>query len=130
MKKKHLRLIRVTLGLLSISFGSWIFFSIFKDNVVFYYTPSEILQKHPAPSKKMRLGGIVKNGSIQREGHHLLFVMTDTKQEITVSFSGITPSLFQEGKGAVADGSLGPNGTFQATRILAKHDENYRPPKV
>ena len=101
----------------------------FQSNLVFFYTPSQVAQ-HEAPSgRSFRIGGMVENGTLQRDGTNIRFVVTDTAQSVPVRYTGILPDLFKEGKGVVAQGQL-DNGVFVAREILAKHDENYVPPEA
>jgi cytochrome c-type biogenesis protein CcmE len=101
----------------------------FQENLVFFHTPSEVIEGKAPNGRTFRIGGMVEQNSIQREadGITVRFAITDTAKAIPVSFRGALPDLFQEGKGAVAQGTLGPDGTFHATEVLAKHDENYMP---
>jgi len=111
-----------------------IFFIILKsleENVVYFFSPTEIYNKSDISlSKKLRVGGLVKEGSIRREKDEINFIITDLKNEIVVSYKGLVPNLFSEGKGVVAEGKLNDKKYFIADKILAKHDENYMPPEV
>ena len=110
-----------------------IFFTLksLKDNVVYFLSPTEIHNKSDISfNKKIRVGGLVKMGSIKREGNITNFIITDLQNEIVVSYNGIVPNLFSEGKGVVAEGKLKDKKYFIADKILAKHDENYMPPEV
>lgn len=101
----------------------------FQQNLVFFHTPSEVVEGKAPTGRTFRIGGLVEQGSVRREpdGVTVRFTITDTAKVIPVSFRGALPDLFQEGKGAVAQGMLGADGTFNATEVLAKHDENYMP---
>lgn len=101
-----------------------------RDQIVFFYSPSDVVSKDVAPGQSIRLGGLVKDGSWVRDGQNNSFVVTDGATDISASYVGILPDLFREGQGVVAEGSLGPEGSFQATNVLAKHDENYVPKEV
>jgi len=102
-----------------------------EDNVIYFLSPTEIHNKSDiAYSKKIRVGGLVKAGSINKEGNMINFIITDLKNEIVVSYTGLIPNLFSEGKGVVAEGKLNDKKYFIANKILAKHDENYMPPEV
>ena len=102
-----------------------------EDNVVYFLSPTEIHNKSDISlNKKIRVGGLVKMGSINREENIINFIITDLKNEIIVSYNGLVPNLFSEGKGVVAEGSLNDKKYFIADKILAKHDENYMPPEV
>ena len=110
-----------------------VFFTLrsLKDNVVYFLSPTEIHNKSDISfNKKIRVGGLVKIGSINKEGNMVNFIITDLKNEIIVSYSGLIPNLFSEGKGVVAEGKLNDKKYFIASKILAKHDENYMPPEV
>jgi len=110
-----------------------VFFTLrsLKDNVVYFLSPTEIHNKSDISfNKKIRVGGLVKEGSISKEGNIVNFIITDLKNEIVVSYSGLIPNLFSEGKGVVAEGKLNDKKYFIANKILAKHDENYMPPEV
>ena len=102
-----------------------------RDNVLYFYSPSDVVAKHVQPDVAFRIGGLVKQGSIRRgKGADIGFVVTDGRTDIPVQYEGILPALFHEGRGVVALGSLTPGGTFAATEILAKHDERYMPREV
>ena len=102
-----------------------------EDNVIYFLSPTEIHNKSDISyNKKIRVGGLVKEGSINKEGNMINFIITDLKNEIAVSYSGLIPNLFSEGKGVVAEGKLNDKKYFIANKILAKHDENYMPPEV
>ena len=101
-----------------------------RDQIVFFYSPSDVVAREVAAGTPMRLGGLVKDGSWTRDGQDNSFVVTDGAEDIAARYTGILPDLFREGQGVVAEGSLGPDGTFMATNVLAKHDENYIPKEV
>jgi cytochrome c-type biogenesis protein CcmE len=101
----------------------------FQSNLVFFYTPTQIDAKEAPSGRTFRLGGLVVEGSVKRDGVKVAFEVTDTAKTVPVQFSGILPDLFKEGKGVVAQGQL-ENGVFQAREVLAKHDENYMPPEA
>ena len=110
-----------------------IFFTLktLEDNVVYFLSPTEVHNKSDISfNKKIRVGGLVKMGSINREDNKINFIITDLKNEIIVSYNGLVPNLFSEGKGVVAEGKLNDKKYFIASKILAKHDENYMPPEV
>ena len=102
----------------------------FQSNLVFFFPPSQILKGEAPVNKTFRIGGMVKVGSLQRDGTEVSFVVTDTAQEITVRYTGLLPDLFKEGKGVVAQGKLNEQGVMVAAEVLAKHDENYMPPEA
>jgi cytochrome c-type biogenesis protein CcmE len=102
-----------------------------KDSIVFFHTPSDIAEKGVPPGQRIRLGGLVEQGSVVRgQGTTITFKVTDTLKEIPVTFTGVLPDLFKEGQGVVAEGTLDANGNFKADSVLAKHDENYMPRDV
>ena len=101
-----------------------------RDQIVFFYSPSDVVAREVAPGTPIRLGGLVKDGSWVRDGQDNSFIVTDNVNEIAARYTGILPDLFREGQGVVAEGSLGPDGSFMATNVLAKHDENYIPKEV
>ena len=101
-----------------------------RDQIVFFYAPSDIVARQVVAGQPIRLGGLVKDGSWVRDGQNNTFTVTDNATEIVAHYTGILPDLFKEGQGVVAEGSMGPDGTFMATNVLAKHDENYIPKEV
>ena len=104
----------------------------FRSNLVFFYSPSQIAANEAPHGRAFRIGGLVESGSLKRDPGSLTvsFVVTDMAQRVPVSYTGLLPDLFKEGKGVVAQGQLGPDGVFQAREVLAKHDENYMPPEA
>jgi cytochrome c-type biogenesis protein CcmE len=128
-KQKRLTLIGGALGVLGLAVGLMLF--ALRDNVVFFYGPTEMVEKHVGPGQRLRIGGLVKTGSVVRgEGKSITFGVTDGKADVPVAYTGLVPDLFREGQGVVAEGSLDRNGVFQADSILAKHDERYMPREV
>ena len=101
-----------------------------RDQIVFFYSPSDVISREVAAGQPIRLGGLVKDGSWVRDGQNNSFVVTDGANDIAARYVGILPDLFREGQGVVAEGSLGRDGQFQASNVLAKHDENYVPKEV
>ncbi|AVF02361.1 MULTISPECIES: cytochrome c maturation protein CcmE [Devosia] len=101
-----------------------------RDQIVFFYAPSDLSTREVAPSQPIRLGDLVKEGSWSRSGQENVFVITDGAQEISTRFTGILPDLFREGQGVVAEGAIAADGRFEASDVLAKHDENYVPKEV
>ena len=132
MKTRHKRLALVGAALALLALASWLILSAFKDNMVFFYTPTEVLKGAAANGRSVRVGGLVEAGSLQRQGDGLTvrFAVTDLAQRVPVTYRGMLPDLFKEGKGAVVQGSLGADGVLIATEVLAKHDENYMPPEA
>ena len=102
---------------------------VLQDNILFFYTPSEILQKDLKQNEKVRLGGLVEENSVTRNDTKINFTITDLKKTIEVTYEGILPDLFREGQGIIVKGYL-QNNIFEATEVLAKHDENYMPPEI
>ncbi|MEK8030183.1 cytochrome c maturation protein CcmE [Ideonella sp. DXS29W] len=102
----------------------------FNSNLVFFFTPSQVASGEAPQQRPFRLGGLVREGSVQRNGVQVRFVVTDTQRDVPVDFNGLLPDLFKEGKGVVAQGTLRPDGVFAAREVLAKHDENYMPPEA
>ena len=129
-KKVKLRLIFLALILVSLILTVFLILQSLKDNVVYFKSPSEIESLIEIDKKKIRIGGMVKERSIFMNSNEVNFIITDFKNEINVIYSGAVPNLFAEGKGVVAEGFLKDNNYFLATKILAKHDENYMPPEV
>ncbi len=128
VKQKRLALI---LGGLGVIVGAVaLVVTAFNQNLVFFFTPSQIVAKEAPVGRTFRLGGMVEAGSVKRDGVNVQFKVTDTAQVVPVAYSGILPDLFREGKGVVAQGSLGDDGVFRAKEVLAKHDENYMPPEA
>lgn len=132
MKARYKRFMWVALGFAVIAVATTLVLRAFNSNLVFFFTPSEVAE-HKAPANRaFRLGGLVTAGSVKRQpdGLTVSFVVTDTAKSIPVTYTGILPDLFKEGKGVVAQGSVGADGVFRATEVLAKHDENYMPPEA
>lgn len=104
----------------------------FEENLLFFYSPTQVLAGEPPEGRKFRLGGLVASGSMQREPGDMKvrFVVTDNENTMMVTYEGVLPDLFREGQGVIAHGRLQPDGTFRAEEVLAKHDENYMPPEV
>ena len=126
-KSKRLFFIATIASLLGIA--SILVLGALRDNIVFFYTPSEINQSDRQSGRQLRLGGLVKDGSVEIDGMQSVFVVTDGSANITVRYNNALPSLFREGQGVVAEGRV-ENGIFMAQNVLAKHDENYMPAKV
>ena len=129
-KKVKLRIFFVLLILVVLSLSVFLILKSLEDNVVYFKSPTEIKTLGEIEKKKIRIGGMVKKSSIFVEEKELKFIVTDFKNEINVIYSGVIPNLFAEGKGVVAEGYLKDRNVFLATKILAKHDENYMPPEV
>ena len=129
-KKVKLRFLFLALILLAIILSVFLILQSLKDNVVYFQSPSEIKSLIELDKKKIRVGGMVKEQSISINSNEVNFVITDFKNEISVTYSGAVPNLFAEGKGVIAEGFLKDRNYFSAIKILAKHDENYMPPEV
>ena len=129
-EKVKLRFWFLVLILFSVILSVFLILQSLKNNIVYFQSPSEIKSLIKIDKKKIRVGGMVKEQSIIINSHEINFVITDFKNEINVTFSGAVPNLFAEGKGVVAEGFLKDRNYFSATKILAKHDENYMPPEV
>ena len=128
VKQKRLALILGGLGIIAAAVA--LVLTAFNQNLVFFFTPSQIAAKEAPVGRTFRLGGMVETGSVKRDGVNVQFRVTDTAQVVPVAYSGILPDLFREGKGVVAQGALGDDGVFRAKEVLAKHDENYMPPEA
>lgn len=131
MKRKHKRLSFVMLGVLTLGGAAALVLTAFEDNIVFFFSPTEIVKKEIRPDQRLRIGGLVKEGSVQKSdgGTVTSFLVTDLTTSVKVSFKGILPDLFREGQGIVAEGRY-LSGTFVASEVLAKHDETYMPKEV
>jgi len=132
MTRKRKRLIFVLAGLALLGGASWLTLSALKDNLVFFYSPSDLYDKGVEAGRLLRIGGLVENGSFKREadGKTIDFSVTDGRKSVPVTYSGDLPDLFREGQGVVVEGRLQANGDFRASNVLAKHDERYMPPEV
>ena len=131
MKTRHKRLLLILAGLAVLGAVAALVLNAFQSNLVFFFSPTQVAAGEAPKGKPFRIGGMVKDGTIQREadGVTLRFVITDTEKDIVVAYKGILPDLFKEGKGVVAQGQL-KDGVFEAREVLAKHDENYMPPEA
>jgi len=132
MKPRHKRIAAIALGVVALGVVTALVLSAFQENLVFFFTPSQVAAKEAPQNRTFRIGGMVEKGSLKRraDGLTVEFVVTDTAKTIPVVYTGILPDLFKEGKGVVAQGRLGPDGAFHASEVLAKHDENYMPPEA
>ena len=130
MKSRHKRLMGMGLGLLLLCGALFFVLSAFQSNLVFFFTPTQVAAGQAPKDGHFRVGGLVKEGSIQRDGMAVAFVVTDTQREVPVRYVGLLPDLFKEGKGVVAQGRLDAARLFVASEVLAKHDENYMPPEA
>ena len=129
MKPKHQRLAFVAFSVAFLVVAVLLTLQAFRENIVFFYSPTELAVQAPG-AKHIRLGGLVKQGSVSREGDVYRFTITDGSADVAVQYTGLVPNLFREGQGVVAEGAMGADGVFAARTILAKHDENYMPREV
>lgn len=130
MKPRHKRFALIIGGVAVLGVAVALILSAFQQNLVFFFSPSDVAAHKAPQARAFRIGGLVEEGSVKREGVMVSFRVTDTAHAIPVVYKGILPDLFKEGKGVVAQGKLGPDGVFQASEVLAKHDENYMPPEA
>ena len=132
MKRRHKRITFIIVGLAGLGIAAFLAAQAFRSNLVFFYSPSEVVAKAAPVNKTFRVGGLVENGTLRRDNDGLTvrFTVTDTAKSIPVVYKGILPDLFKEGKGCVAQGHVGADGVFYADQVLAKHDENYMPPEA
>ena len=128
MKPRHKRFAWIALGLVALGIATALVLTAFQKNLVFFFTPSQVAANEAPQGRTFRIGGMVVVGSLKRSGVDVSFAVTDTAKTIPVVYRGALPDLFREGKGVVAQGSLGDDGVFRAREVLAKHDENYMPP--
>ncbi len=131
MKRKQRRLLFVGLGMAALGLAAALILLAFDENLVFFHSPTEVQAREFSPDQRLRIGGLVEEGSVVRDGDGLTvrFNITDLSQTVAVIYNGVLPDLFDEGQGVVAEGHM-RGGTFQAANILAKHDENYMPREV
>ncbi len=132
MKPRHKRLAVIAVSVVGLTVASLFVLNAFRSNLVFFYSPTEVLAGKAPPDRLFRIGGMVEKGSVQRspDGMKVTFVVTDLNQRLPVLYEGSLPDLFREGQGVVAQGRLGDGKSFIAKEVLAKHDENYMPPEA
>jgi cytochrome c-type biogenesis protein CcmE len=132
MKRRHKRIAFIVIALASMSIAAYLVASAFRNNLVFFFSPTQVAAKEAPINRTFRVGGLVQEGTLKRDpdGLTVRFTVTDTAQSIPVVYKGILPDLFKEGRGCVAQGKLSSDGVFQAEQVLAKHDENYMPPEA
>jgi len=128
--RKQRRLYFVLLGLVALGLAAGLVLSAVSDSLVYFYTPSDLHAKALPEGRRVRIGGLVEQGSVVRDGQSVRFVVTDLTRTVPVTYSGVLPDLFREGQGVVVEGRIGPGGVFQASEVLAKHDEKYMPKDV
>jgi cytochrome c-type biogenesis protein CcmE len=132
MKRKHRRLVALLIGLTSLAGAAALVLTAFQENIMLFYSPSDLAERPPQGERSFRLGGLVEEGSMRRldDGLTVEFRVTDLAESVPVTYKGILPDLFREGQGVVAEGVLNGAGVFEAREVLAKHDETYMPPEV
>jgi cytochrome c-type biogenesis protein CcmE len=132
MKRRHKRIGIIVAGLAGLGVAAFLVANAFRNNLVFFFSPTQVAAKETPTNRAFRIGGLVEEGTLKREddGLTVRFTVTDTAASIPVVYKGILPDLFKEGRGCVAQGRLGNDGVFQAEEVLAKHDENYMPPEA
>ena len=132
MKPRTRRALWIVGGLAALGVATALVLNAFQSNLVFFFTPTQVADNQAPHGRSFRIGGLVEQGSLKRDPDSLTvhFRVTDTAQTIPVTYTGLLPDLFKEGKGVVAQGKIGPDGVFHASEVLAKHDENYMPPEA
>jgi len=132
MKRRHKRIIFICCSLVALGLATWLVLGAFRNNLVFFFSPTQVAAKEAPVGRTFRIGGLVQEGTLKRDsdGLTIRFVVTDTANTIPVAYKGILPDLFKEGRGCVAQGRVGSDGVFYADQIMAKHDENYMPPEA
>ncbi|MCX7266337.1 MAG: cytochrome c maturation protein CcmE [Betaproteobacteria bacterium] len=130
MKPRHQRFLWIFAGVAVLAIAGMFVLNAFQSNLVFFFTPTQVSKGEAPQGRAFRVGGMVKEGSLKKDGEKVEFVVTDTLNEIPVFFQGLLPDLFKEGKGVVAQGKLNAQNQFMAAEVLAKHDENYMPPEA
>lgn len=130
MKRRHKRIAFIIIGLASMGLAAYLAASAFRNNLVFFFSPTQVAAREAPVGRTFRIGGLVQEGTLKRDGLNVQFTVTDTAASIPVVYNGILPDLFKEGRGCVAQGKVGADGVFHAEQVLAKHDENYMPPEA
>jgi cytochrome c-type biogenesis protein CcmE len=132
MKRRHKRVAFILGSLAGLGIATYFVASAFRNNLVFFFSPTQVAAKEAPVNRTFRIGGLVESGTLKRENDGLTvhFTVTDTATSIPVVYKGILPDLFKEGRGCVAQGKVGSDGVFYAETVLAKHDENYMPPEA
>lgn len=130
MKQRHQRLLWISAGIVALAAAGFFILNAFQSNLVFFFSPTQVYQGEAPKARAFRVGGMVKAGSLKKDGAHVQFIVTDFTHEVVVSYTGLLPDLFKEGKGVVAQGELSGADGFKASEVLAKHDENYMPPEA
>lgn len=132
MKKRHKRIVFIVASLAALGLATWLVLGAFRNNLVFFFSPTQVAAKEAPVGRTFRIGGLVQQGTLKRDtdGLTIRFSVTDTATTLPVVYKGILPDLFKEGRGCVAQGKVGSDGVFYADQIMAKHDENYMPPEA
>ena len=132
MKRRHKRITFILVGLAGLGVAAYLVANAFRNNLVFFFSPTQVAAKEAPVNRTFRIGGLVQEGTLKRDSDGLTvrFIVTDTAANVPVVYKGILPDLFKEGRGCVAQGKIGADGVFQADQVLAKHDENYMPPEA
>ncbi len=132
MKPRHKKIVIIASSVTALTIAAILVLNVFQSNLVFFFSPSQVAANEAPIGKSFRIGGIVEEGSLTRQGSSttVSFAVTDTAEAIQVVYTGILPDLFKEGKGVVAQGKIADDGIFYAEEVLAKHDENYMPPEA
>jgi cytochrome c-type biogenesis protein CcmE len=130
MKPRHKRAAIIAGGVAALGLAAYFVLNAFESSLVFFFTPTQVAAGEAPKNRAFRVGGLVKTGTVHRDNLTVSFVVTDSVKEVPVTYTGILPDLFREGKGVVAQGKLNPAGQFTASEVLAKHDENYMPPEA
>ncbi|PYS72115.1 MAG: cytochrome c maturation protein CcmE [Acidobacteria bacterium] len=132
MKRRHKRIAFILVGLSGIAIAAYLVASAFRNNLVFFFSPTQVVAREAPINRTFRVGGLVQDGTLKRDpdGLTVRFVVTDTAANVPVVYKGILPDLFKEGRGCVAQGRIDAQGVFHAEQVLAKHDENYMPPEA
>jgi cytochrome c-type biogenesis protein CcmE len=130
MKPRHQRFLLITAGVAALAIAGMFVLNAFQSNLVFFFTPTQVSKGEAPKGRAFRVGGMVKEGSLKKDGENVAFVVTDFAHEVPVVYKGQLPDLFKEGKGVVAQGKLSDDNQFTASEVLAKHDENYMPPEA
>ena len=130
MKPRHQRFLFITAGVAVLAIAGMFVLNAFQSNLVFFFTPTQVSNGEAPKERAFRVGGMVKEGSLKKDGENVQFVVTDFAHDVPVTYKGLLPDLFKEGKGVVAQGKLLEANQFAASEVLAKHDENYMPPEA
>ena len=130
MKPRHQRFLLIAIAVTALAVAGMFVLNAFQSNLVFFFTPTQVSQGEAPKGRAFRVGGMVKEGSLVKDGENVQFVVTDFAHDVPVKYTGLLPDLFKEGKGVVAQGKLSEGNLFAASEVLAKHDENYMPPEA